>query len=91
MKVGSLTATGAVDFAGGGEPAFTVWPNPAADFVLLRTQAPAGGLLQVFGVSGQLLESHRLQQEETRIDTRYWPAGRYLLRLGGQARWMLKR
>ena len=91
MKVGSLTATGAVDFAGGGEPAFTVWPNPAADFVLLRTQAPAGGLLQVFGVSGQLLESHTLQQEETRIDTRRWPAGRYLLRLGGQARWMLKR
>lgn len=59
---------------------FVVYPNPAADFVQVRSSAP--GLLDVVSSSGRILQENLplAKEIETTLNTSRWSPGLYLFR-----------
>ncbi len=62
---------------------FTVYPNPTADIVNLKTENIDDGILfyQLYSVSGQLLSNDKITENTTSIAMRNFPNGTYFLKV----------
>ena len=59
-----------------------IYPNPAADWIQLKSDALMGSNLQVYNIHGKLIKEQRLQAEENvRIDISNLDKGVYILQL----------
>lgn len=64
------------------EFAFELFPNPAQEWVNLKTsQLPRQCWLEISHLSGQLLYRQEIKQKQTQLSIAEWPAGLYLLKL----------
>jgi len=59
----------------------SAYPNPATDFIILKTEGYLNSNLiyQLYGSNGQLLESSKIEGEETRISMSTHSAASYFL------------
>jgi hypothetical protein len=59
----------------------SAYPNPATDFIILKTEGytTANLTYQLYGSNGQLLESRKIEGNETRICMSTHPAASYFL------------
>ena len=57
----------------------TLYPNPASDYVTVRTRV--GSTIELFATDGALLSTTQAESEETTIALAQLPAGRYLARI----------
>ena len=57
----------------------TLYPNPASDYVTVRTRV--GSTIELFAADGALLSTTQAEGEETTIALAQLPAGRYLARI----------
>lgn len=57
----------------------TLYPNPASDYVTVRTRV--GSTIELFATDGALLSTTQAKGEETTIALAQLPAGRYLVRI----------
>ena len=57
----------------------TLYPNPASDYVTVRTRV--GSTIELFATDGALLSTVQAKGEETTIALAQLPAGRYLVRI----------
>lgn len=57
----------------------TLYPNPASDYVTVRTRV--GSTIELFATDGALLSTTQAEGEETTIALAQLPAGRYLARI----------
>lgn len=57
----------------------TLYPNPASDYVTVRTRV--GSIIELFATDGALLSTVQAKGEETTIALAQLPAGRYLVRI----------
>lgn len=57
----------------------TLYPNPASDYVTVRTRV--GSTIELFATDGAMLSTTQAKGEETTIALAQLPAGRYLVRI----------
>ena len=57
----------------------TLYPNPASDYVTVRTRV--GSTIELFATDGALLSTTQAMGEQTTIALAQLPAGRYLARI----------
>ena len=57
----------------------TLYPNPASDYVTVRTRV--GSTIELFATDGAMLSTVQAKGEETTIALAQLPAGRYLVRI----------
>lgn len=57
----------------------TLYPNPASDYVTVRTRV--GSTIELFAADGALLSTAQAKGEETTVALAQLPAGRYLVRI----------
>ncbi|MCL2247231.1 MAG: DUF4465 domain-containing protein, partial [Lentimicrobiaceae bacterium] len=62
------------------ESTFTVYPNPFADYIMVR--ADVGSHISVYNISGQCLLNTTAESGEIRIETVNFPTGVYILKCG---------
>jgi len=59
-----------------------VWPNPARDVLFVRLDNALGPLYcEVLDITGRRIEQHISTSDQLRIDTHFWNAGAYMLRV----------
>ena len=61
----------------------SLYPNPATDFVMIRTLKP--GWLHITDITGRTLYHKPYTDAEVRVETASWPAGTYLVRAAAAA------
>jgi len=61
----------------------SVYPNPAADFIILQS-GHISGSFEITSMSGQVLDFGTIENIKTTIDTKTWSSGTYLVRVVGQ-------
>lgn len=60
---------------------FSIFPNPAADFVNIQSDAFKGDVnVEIYNLQGQLVKTSKLSLSAEGIDVRELPEGKYLLR-----------
>jgi 1,4-alpha-glucan branching enzyme len=64
------------------ERAFSVYPNPASDELIIEG-APVGEIL-LFDLLGRIIYTHALSNGQTRISLAGLPNGTYVLKIGGE-------
>lgn len=61
------------------EPLISIYPNPAKDFLLLKTLRPIDGALRIFNMHGQVL--YEGDTSQNRIDLKLLTPGSYILEI----------
>lgn len=67
-------------------PQLSIYPNPAKEFLQLKTQQPFNGSLRIFNMQGQLM--HQGNSNQNRLDLKLLTPGSYNLEIkenGGSA------
>ena len=62
-------------------PGLSLYPNPATDYITLRTEHYMGARLIVYDMAGHTMCQTEANTAETRINTEHLPAGLYILEL----------
>lgn len=62
---------------------FEVYPNPSADFIMIRSSEGDIGQVSLISVDGKQLFVRQIQNSEIRIDLSNYDSGRYILRIEG--------
>lgn len=68
-----------------GERAFSLYPNPAGEFLHLTGLPPGTSLLEIRDLGGRVVLSRQVQESSLEIDTASWPSGFYVVRLSGNS------
>jgi len=66
---------------------FTVYPNPATEFIMLQqiSQEATGTTWQILGANGQLYKSGHLEEDATKISLEELPQGMYFLSISTES------
>ncbi len=60
---------------------FEVYPNPAADFLLLKNLTPTQGLVSVYTLDGRSVLTEKVQSSNQQIDVKQLAKGTYVVKL----------
>jgi Secretion system C-terminal sorting domain len=63
------------------EELFTIFPNPASDFLVVELTDDYRGAIEVMNEVGQLMRSQKLQEKVNRIDIRGLSKGMYFIKI----------
>jgi hypothetical protein len=59
----------------------SAFPNPASDYLILKSKDFKGLTVALYDVSGKVLINRNLEKEETQIDFRHYAASTYILKI----------
>jgi len=79
----SIVKNATVDLTENSNGFLSVYPNPAADFIILQS-GHISGSFEITSMSGQVLGFGRIENTKTTIDTKTWSSGTYLVKVVGQ-------
>ena len=79
----SIVKNATVDLTENSNGFLSVYPNPAADFIILQS-GHVSGSFEITSMSGQVLGFGRIENTKTTIDTKTWSSGTYLVKVVGQ-------
>ena len=79
----SIVKNATVDLTENSNGFLSVYPNPAADFIILQS-GHISGSFEITSMSGRVLDFGTIENTKTTIDTKTWSNGTYLVKVVGQ-------
>lgn len=79
----SIVKNATVDLTENSNGFLSVYPNPAADFIILRS-GKISGSFEITSMSGRVLDFGTIENTKTTINTKTWSNGTYLVKVVGQ-------
>lgn len=65
---------------------FSIYPNPAFDFVVIKNISSQDKNCKIYNTQGQIVEQFQIHELETQISTKNWVKGIYFVQVGKQTK-----